>query len=395
MSIKWIHETAGGTVLNTYHSIVDKKVYGYTHIIHPNEWVYSGNFIANLDATDTLKCVVSSSSSHMQVLSGSYIGVTMSAGGVKTHNMLMSGRGELNQWEFFKGFVTMFILIISQDKDNPTNFIIETYYDTFIKNSASVQLDWTEKVDVSEIKLNPLELSRKLKFRYEEDEGDYSLGVYAAASNPVGYLYGTKALDFTAYTELTDEEELIATPFAPTIVKALDESVDATFIISDIYSGNEDGSEFEPFENLPRILYNNGVKQTQNIEYTSPVQNHATSRFLNEGEYLQFSHLSDTTTGSTTAADYNFGECPLFSNLPQVSENLYNMYWSPYYDEMYHKDTRIMTLKVNLNASDIVNFEFFHTVFIKNRIYRVNRIDYKPHELSTVEFILLSPHTPT
>ena len=49
-----------------------------------------------------------------------------------------------------------------------------------------------------------------------------------------------------------------------------------------------------------------------------------------------------------------------------------------------------MTLKVNLNAGDIATFKFSDKVLIKNRAYRVNRIDYKPHDLSTVEFILIA-----
>ena len=65
------------------------------------------------------------------------------------------------------------------------------------------------------------------------------------------------------------------------------------------------------------------------------------------------------------------------------------MYYEPYYNELYDADTRIMTLKVNLNSADIAVFKFDERVMIKNRIYRVNRIDYKPNELATVEFILI------
>ena len=69
--------------------------------------------------------------------------------------------------------------------------------------------------------------------------------------------------------------------------------------------------------------------------------------------------------------------------------NLYNKYWSAYYDELYHPDTRVMTLKVNLNPSDIATFKFYDVVMIQNRTFRVNRIDYKPNDLANVEFILI------
>ena len=77
-----------------------------------------------------------------------------------------------------------------------------------------------------------------------------------------------------------------------------------------------------------------------------------------------------------------------------VVDNLYNRYWAPYLNELYSPDTRTMTLKVDLHAGDIQSFEFSDYVFIKNRTFRVNRIDYKPNDLSTVEFILINTITP-
>ena len=65
------------------------------------------------------------------------------------------------------------------------------------------------------------------------------------------------------------------------------------------------------------------------------------------------------------------------------------MYWEPYYNELYNPDTRTMTIKVNLSPSDINTFKFYDIITIKNREFRVNKIDYKPNDLATVEFILI------
>lgn len=108
----------------------------------------------------------------------------------------------------------------------------------------------------------------------------------------------------------------------------------------------------------------------------------------NKNRVLQFSHLSEIPTTATTE-DYNFGHCQLFNPLNAVVDNLFKIYWSPYYDDLYHEDTRIMTLKVNLTPADVNTFRFFDTVLIKNREYRVNKIDYKAGELANVEFILI------
>ena len=47
------------------------------------------------------------------------------------------------------------------------------------------------------------------------------------------------------------------------------------------------------------------------------------------------------------------------------------------------------TIKIDLDADDINTFQFYDIITIKNRQYRVNKIDYKPNSLSSVELILL------
>ena len=109
----------------------------------------------------------------------------------------------------------------------------------------------------------------------------------------------------------------------------------------------------------------------------------------NQTEFLQFSHLTDIPT-ATGSIDFHFGQCQLMTGVgSSVPDNLFSLYWQPYYNELYNPDTRIMTLKVNLTPTDINTFNFFDTVMIKNRQFRVNRIDYKPNDLATVEFILI------
>jgi hypothetical protein len=112
--------------------------------------------------------------------------------------------------------------------------------------------------------------------------------------------------------------------------------------------------------------------------------------------FLQFSHLTDIPTVVTNPPDPNDTvDFPLWYMSVNTtywrcnSNNLFNTYWLPYFNELYNPDTRTMTLKVNLTPGDINTFNFYDTVFIKNRLFRVNKIDYKPNELATVEFILI------
>ena len=254
----------------------------------------------------------------------------------------------------------------------------------------SIEHDWTDKVDVAQMELKPLtDLNKNTIFKFVEDDDDYCFNVYKMATS--GGLYGAKYLDASGFTILEGEEEIIAEPFAATVIKPLQEGLD-DFIVPAIYAVDESGAS-DGFDNAPRILYNNGIKTLSSTTFNVPAQNGG-SAANGETQYLQFSHLSSipiATSGNVTK-DFHFESQQLIQPLSMngmPTDNLFTTYWLPYFSELYSPDTRIMTLKVNLNPSDINTFKFYDTVMIKNRAFRVNKIEYKPNSLSKVEFILI------
>ena len=258
--------------------------------------------------------------------------------------------------------------------------------------ARSISHDWTDKIDVSEIKLSPLtDLKKETIFKFVEDDDDYAFNLYRTSVE--GHLYGSLKYTATAFTILEGQDEIIAEPFAATVIKPIMEQF-ADFIVPTIYSyDNSDGTS-SGFDNSPRIMYNNGVKDLTSCTYAIPAQNQD-SAIAAEDQFLQFSHLTAIPTVTTTpiplttdTKDFNFGACQLIGPTP-VADNLFSRYWQPYFGELYNADTRTMSIKVNLNAGDINTFNMYDTVFIKNRQFRVNKIDYKPNDLATVEFILI------
>lgn len=321
-----------------------------------------------------------------------------------TSSMFNAERGELKQWNFIKGIMTMFNLITMPDPTNPTNIIFEPYPDMFVSDTSgttlierSIKHDWTDKIDISNIILEPLELSRFVKFKYKFDEEDYALNQYKNAAQ--GFEYGSYEFDGSTaqpgtnqLSNLLGQDEIEAEPFSATIIKPV-QDVFPAFIIPVIYGSSEDGLKFNSIDNEPRILYNNGrITNYLNtsIDYVVPGQNGVAGG--TKTDYLQFSHFNPTLPADNTSYDYNFGTCPLFPGVAGNTmpvNNLYNVYHKPYYDELYDANTRIMKAKVYLNASDINTFDFRDKVMIKNQVYRVNKIEYTPNGLSNVEFILL------
>ena len=378
--LEWVHKNSSGTILNTWGSVYnDSANYPY----------WSGNFSVLLSATDTLQPQYKSDQNNAytqeSVFHDSW--VIASTGGTlsTTNTILQTLRGETGQWDFLKGLLTMFNLVTLPDEDNPNNIKIEPYSDVFVNSTDSVQLNWTDKIDVSEMKLEPLaDLNKKTIFKFVEDDDDFAFTNY---KNQVGgHLYGSKKFDASNEFNILDgEDEIVAEPFAATVVKPLISQFSA-FITPALYSYNSDDGTSEGFDNSPRIMYNNGVKDT-GASYYIPAQNGGTS--ANETDYLQFSHLKDAGLSISAGLDFHFGECQLLGNIAPTTNNLFNLYWLPYFKELYNINTRTMTIKVNLTPADINTFKFNDTVFIKNRVFRVNKIDYKPNDLATVEFILI------
>mgnify|MGYP003135762883 CR=1 FL=1 len=381
--VRWVHTTAAGVVTQINYT-PNLQIISFAF--------YTGNLQVALNTGDTLSAQFRATTNVRQDeigISKAKFLVSNTAVNSATLNTL---RGELGQWEFLKGIMTMFNLVSIPDKSNPNNILIEPYQDIFLENDDTTELDWTDKIDVSEIKLLPLtDLNKNTIFKFVEDDDDYVFNVYKNSIS--GFLYGSKKYDASDYTILSGTEEIVAEPFAATVPKPL-MSQFPDFIIPSIYSYNADDGTSEGFDNSPRIMFNSGVKTLNSCTYYIPPQNGFSSE--NADDFLQFSHLTDIPTITNTpplvtdTRDFHFGECQLIQPIGNSTpNNLFNTYWLPYFNELYNPDTRTMTLKVNLKAGDINTFKFYDTVFIKNRKFRVNKINYKPNDLATVEFILI------
>jgi hypothetical protein len=402
LSVRW---NVNGAIVNPFTSTA-------------NSYTYAGNFTSPpLQAGDTIFCEAKSTNGFYDLDQSpivstfpptfvNYITATTSVAQTTNEVFLDALRGELGQWEFLKGIMTMFNLVASPDKSNPKNIIIEPYKDMFLPSITgtpnffddnSTKLDWTNKIDTTEIKLEVLtDLNKQTVFKFVEDDDDYAFNLYKKSVQ--GHLYGSQIFDASTTTGnlqsvLEGEEEIEATPFAATVPKPL-MSQFFDFITPSIYSYNADDGTSEGFENSPRIMYNNGIKALTSCDYYIPAQNGLFSE--QQSNFLQFSHLTDIPTVvsippvSTDTVDFHFGICQLIQPIGNATpNNLFNTYWLPYFNELYNPDTRTMTLKVNLTPGDLNTFNFYDTVFIKNRLFRVNKIDYKPNELATVEFILI------
>ncbi|QDP68028.1 MAG: hypothetical protein GOVbin3264_9 [Prokaryotic dsDNA virus sp.] len=397
VTVRLHHKNSAGTTLNIINLMTSS---GTTISIGAGgmRYFYAPYLEIHCSLNDTIQLEgISSAGSLVKVDSsvgiGDYMHVKINQTDTISNHHFHSLRGELGQWDFIKGIMNMFNLVILKDKTDPFTLIIEPYRAVFIDDSESqyithstTKIDWTNKVDISSIKQKPMQLKKMVKLNYVEEKEDYPKNVYSQAT---GHEYGKYEIDASDFDLLSGEEKIQATPFAATFVKPIFETFDPEMVIPVIYQ--EDNEGFKGYKNKPRILYDvshNTKKTLTGGTYYIPPQNGLSSE--NQSSFGQFSHLTEVPT-TTSTKDYNYSTQQIVTQVGAFIpvDNLFNTYWSPYYDELYNSDTRVVTMKVNLSPSDISNFNFYDTVFIKNREYRVNKIDYKPYELSTVEFILI------
>ena len=305
-------------------------------------------------------------------------------------------RGDLGQFEFLKGIMTMFNLIAMPDPNDNSKLLIEPYKDVYGFSPTVVTpktLNWTNKVNADRISLKPLDLKAKAVFKYEEDDDDAVFNIYKNYTLSPTYsgIFGSKSINtdlllgVSGNSILEGEEEIVASPFACTLIKPILHYDFQEMRTPAIYSGEV--NEYESFANAPRILYNNGIQNLVNMTYYIPSAFGVSS--INQTSFLMFSNVSNIQN-TLIAQDYNFGwASPIGWNNYSVN-NLYAVYYQDYFTDLYNPNTRTLDIEVDLNASDINTFRFFDKVRIKNREYRVNKIDYKPAALSKVQFILIN-----
>lgn len=329
-----------------------------------------------LDTTDTLSFEISVSSSatlnsSSSITFGSLSPFNNSNPIMSINNNLLGFRGELNQWDYIKNFIDKFNLLIMADEDNPSNLIIEPYKDWVDSGNT---LDWTNKIDDREIKYTTISgLANEVQFMHTEDTPEWGTipHNYPTLNKWAHYFYPD--------IEISDKE-----------IEKVEVKGFSSTSISNNFGGqlavpaiiNTDTS-LSYWPNKPRILYDNGVQTMSTHTFRVPPLN-----WNAEDDYLLFSPVDIyPITASTKSLDFavvNYG-----IGGSAVLQSLYNVYWSKYIDELYHKDTRIAKVKAYLTSKDISDFSFNDVVMIKNRKYRVKLIDYKQDALSTLELITI------
>jgi hypothetical protein len=267
--------------------------------------------------------------------------------------------------------------MVTEDKYTEKKLMIEPYVD-FYDTDRTSYLDWSDKVDRSKpIKIKPMSEinARYYQFNFKQDS-DYYNETYRKKYSEG---YGDRVIDNQfEFAKDTDKSEVIfsATPLVKYSGK--DKYVSA---ILKLNNGVEQMTE----HNI-RILQ--AKKITGVSSWVIKNSNYA-NLSSNLTTYGYAGHVDEPTAPQS---DVNYGSPKEiffeFDSQYGLSNNLFNVYYSPYFAEITDKDSRLVTCKMKLNEQDIFNLDFGRFIYIDGTLYRLIKIvDYSEDDVCEVQLL--------
>lgn len=267
------------------------------------------------------------------------------------------------QKDFFASILKMFYLLVYEDKFKEKHLIIKPWVD-FYDSTPSSYIDWSDKLDRGkQIKIKPMSEinSRFYELKYKKDS-DFYIDQYQKRYEEG---YGDRVYDNGF--EFAKEKETVEVIFANAVLLGY-ESEDK--VVPAIFKKSNDIEE--RIDHVVRIMQAKKVTGVTSWD----IMNSAVVVSSNTN-YGYAGHLDDPDAPN---ADLCFGvPKELFFTLVSgdLSNNLFNTYYSSYMAEITDKDSRLLNAMMKLTEVDIFNLDFSKFIYIDGGIYRLQKlIDY-------------------
>ena len=279
------------------------------------------------------------------------------------------------QKDLFISVLKMFNLLVTEDKNKTNHLIIKPYIDFWTGDI----LDWSDKMDRSKaIKIKPMSEvnARYYNFKYKQDNDFYNEDYRKKFNEGYGDRIYDNGLEFAKDTESV-EVIFASSPLFGT------STTDKVFPA--IYKKSNENTKEDSMDHVVRIMQ---IKKVTSVASWN-ILNLATNLGSNTA-YLYAGHLNNPTTPTD---DINYGAPQqLYFNLTSgdLSNNLFNTYYSSYLAEITDKDSRLLNAYFDLTDLDIFNLDFSKFIYIDGGLYRINKvIDYAPenNELTKVDLL--------
>lgn len=273
---------------------------------------------------------------------------------------------DMRQADFIKGIIQKFNLILEPSAEDPTHLVIEPYADWI---NAGTTKDWTNKLDLSkERQILPMHNlhNSALIFQDQEDEDVLNKDYQERFGKRYGMLNQEKLKPMATGEKITES------PFSPYLVTLMPGTT--KFLYSPIFSKDEKG-QAKKIKTKPKLFFYNGkVDVGQTYQFISPG---SPPTYNGTSNAPRCSHFSAIPTVSSTI-DLSWGFSSPYARNVQVTNptnnHVYNKYWAKFINEIYNSDARMMTGYFHLTPRDILALKFSDNIWVKDCMYRINKI---------------------
>ena len=349
--------------------------------IKSNSSTYELTTSITLNTNDTIQMIVTGSGNgssvyingNIKVTTVSLLPVPINLGdAIVINDTIPKG---IFQKDFFTSVLKMFNLMVTEDKFTDKHLNIEPYIDFY----TGTVLDWSDKLDRSKpIKIKPMSeaTARYYELKWKQDNDFYNEDYRKKYNEGYGDRIFDNGLEFAKDSEKVD------VIFAASTLYGKD-GEDKVFPA--IYKKSDNNTKEDPIEHIVRIMQ---VKKITGVASWN-ILNGATNLGSNT-TYLYGGHFDDPDAPN---ADLNFGATKeLYFELAagNLSNNLFNTYYSPYLAEITDKDSRLLSGNFKLTQLDIFNLYFAKFIYIDGGLYRLSKvIDYtaETNEVTKVELL--------
>lgn len=271
------------------------------------------------------------------------------------------------QKDFFASILKMFYLLVTEDKFKEKHLIITPWINFYDTDRASFE-DWSDKMDrMKQIRVKPMSEvnARFYELKFKSDTDFYTDGYKKKYNEGYGDRFYDNGLEFSK------EKETVEVIFANAVLVGY---AGEDKIVPTIFKRSNDIEE--RIDTVIRIMQAKKVTGVASWDIMN-----SGSVLSSNTVYPYAGHLDDPDAPD---ADICFGvPKELFFGLVSgnLSNNLFNAYYSSYMAEITDKDSRLLQAMIKLSDTDIYNLDFSKFKYIDGGLYRLQKlIDYAAGE---------------
>jgi len=349
----------------------------------PNGTIGFTPFVVSCNPTDTLEVQVtfdSSAGERFRVKTGvdSWLkvqGPPTSVGG--TIEMGLNLPTDLKITDFLQGLIYKYNLVM-EPVTGATNIIrIEPFNDWV---DLGIVKDWTDKVDRNtkwEIKTPLGTQPKNIRFTDKLDEDVINQYQNTTFKNTYG------EYNYQSDSDLITGTKTIETVFGATPVK----QIPGSFHVAVPFLYKQDAGKYgQPFKFAPRLLHKQSLKTVEASEALGTSGSIRGYFYVNDGtttfpynQYRTLGGLTESPATYGTTFDIHYDNLDFYPYQQAwdngiTSNDAFTQYWAFYINELYDVDTRLVTMNIVLNPSEIQGIQLNDKIFVDGHYYRINKI---------------------